>query len=68
MEAEHDVANAVYSEQVRSLFRQIPIALSVNFVNAALVAIVLTPLAIRPLVLPWFASVMLVTIGRGICG
>jgi signal transduction histidine kinase/CheY-like chemotaxis protein len=66
MEAEDDVTNAVYAEQVRSLFRQIPIALSVNFVNAALVAIVLTPLATRPLVLPWFASVMAVTIGRGI--
>jgi len=66
MKAEHDVANAVYSEQVRCLFRQIPIALAVNFVNAALVAIVLTPLATRPFLLPWFVSVMLVTIGRGI--
>ena len=60
------MTSAVYAEQVRSLFRQIPIALSVNFVNAALVAIVLTPLATRPLPLPWFVSVMLVTIGRGI--
>jgi signal transduction histidine kinase/ActR/RegA family two-component response regulator len=65
-EAEDDVTSAVYAEQVRSLFKQIPIALSVNFVNAALVAIVLTPLATRPLPLPWFISVMLVTIGRGI--
>jgi hypothetical protein len=65
-EAEDDVTSAVYAEQVRTLFRQIPIALSVNFVNAALVAIVLTPLATRPLQLPWFVSVMLVTIGRGI--
>jgi signal transduction histidine kinase/ActR/RegA family two-component response regulator len=66
VEAEDDVPSAVFAEQVRSLFRQIPIALSVNFVNAALVAIVLTPLATRPLLLPWFISVMLVTIGRGI--
>ncbi len=66
MDAEDDVTSAVYAEQVRSLFRQIPIALSVNFVNAALVAIVLTPLATRPFPLPWFVSVMLVTIGRGI--
>ena len=66
MDAENDVTSAVYAEQVRSLFRQIPIALSVNFVNAALVAIVLTPLAARPFLLPWFVSVMLVTIGRGI--
>ena len=66
MEAEVDVTSAVYAEQVRSLFKQIPIALSVNFVNAALVAIVLTPLATRPFPLPWFVSVMLVTMGRGI--
>jgi signal transduction histidine kinase/ActR/RegA family two-component response regulator len=65
-EAETDVTSAVYTEQLRSLFRQIPIALSVNFVNAALVAIVLTPLATRPLLLPWFISVILVTVGRGI--
>jgi signal transduction histidine kinase/ActR/RegA family two-component response regulator len=64
--AENDVTSAAQAEQVRSLFRQIPIALSVNVVNAALVAIVLTPLATRPLVLPWFLSVILVTIGRGI--
>src|SRR5271170_2853582 len=66
MRVENDVTNAVDAEQVRSLFRQTPIALSVNFVNAALVAIVLTPLATRPLLLPWFISVMLVTVGRGI--
>ena len=66
MEAEDDVTSAVSAEQVRSLFGQIPLALSVNVVNAALVAIVLTPLATRPFLLPWFASVVLVTIGRGI--
>ena len=65
-EAKIDVMSAVHAEQVRGLFRQIPIALSVNFVNAGLVAIVLTPLATRPLLLAWFASVTLVTIGRGI--
>ena len=66
MDAENEVTSAVYAEQVRNLFRHIPIALSVNFVNAALVAIVLTPLATRPFLLPWFVSVMLVSIGRGI--
>jgi hypothetical protein len=66
MQAEDDLTKAVQAEQVRSLFRQMPIALSVNLVNAALVAIVLTPLATRSLVAPWFASVALVTIGRGI--
>ena len=57
MEAEDDVMRAVYAEQVRSLFRQIPSALSINIVNAALVSIVLTPLATRPFLLPWFGSV-----------
>ena len=65
-EAEFGVTSAVYAEQVRSLFKQIPIALSVNFVNAALVTIALTPLATRPLPLPWFVSVVLVTTARGI--
>ena len=66
MEAKDDVTSAVYAEQVRSLFKQIPIAISVNFVNAAFVAIVLTPLATRPFPLPWFVSVTLVATGRGI--
>ena len=66
MESEDDVTKAVYAEQVRSLFGQMPIALAVNVANAALVAIVLAPLATRPLLLPWFVSVMVVTIGRGI--
>jgi signal transduction histidine kinase/CheY-like chemotaxis protein len=64
--AETDVTSAVYAERVRSLFKQIPTALAINVVNAALVAIVLTPLATRPFLLPWFVSVLLVTIGRGI--
>lgn len=68
MELEDDVTKAVYAEQVRSLFGQMPIALAVNVANAALVAIVLAPLATRPLLLPWFVSVMVVTIGRAICG
>ncbi|MBV9290656.1 MAG: response regulator [Hyphomicrobiales bacterium] len=60
------MTDAVHAEQVRSLFKQMPIALAVNFVNAALVAIVLWPLAARPFPLPWLVSVMLVTIGRWI--
>src|SRR5208283_2165167 len=66
MTAEDDVTRAVHAEQIRSLFGQMPIALAVNVANAALVAIVLAPLATRPLLLPCFVSVMLVTIGRGI--
>jgi signal transduction histidine kinase len=60
------VAEAVYAEQVRTIFRQLPIALAVNFVNAAVTAVVLAPFATRPFVLPWFAAVTLVTIGRGL--
>ncbi len=67
MGAEDDVMSSVHAEQVRSLFRQMPLALSINLVNAALVAIVLTPLATRPsFPLAWFGAVLLVTIGRGI--
>jgi signal transduction histidine kinase len=60
------VAEAVHAEQVRTIFRQIPIALGVNFVNAALTAVVLALFATRPFVLPWFAAVTLATIVRGI--
>jgi signal transduction histidine kinase/CheY-like chemotaxis protein len=65
-EADNKVMSAVQAEQIRSLFRQIPIALLVNLVNAALVAIVLTPLATRPLLPPWFVTVVLVTIARAV--
>jgi signal transduction histidine kinase/CheY-like chemotaxis protein len=65
MTAAEDVAGAVYAGQVDAIFRQIPIALGVNFVNAALTAAVLVPLATRPLPLPWLAAVMIVTTGRG---
>jgi signal transduction histidine kinase/ActR/RegA family two-component response regulator len=66
MEAQDDVTSAVYAEQVKSQFRQIPLALSINLVNAALLAIVLTPLAARPFPRPWFVALVVVTIGRGI--
>jgi signal transduction histidine kinase/CheY-like chemotaxis protein len=57
-------ADALHAEQVGILFRQMPIAVAVNFVNTALAAAVLLPLAARPWVLPWFAVVILATIGR----
>jgi hypothetical protein len=40
--ARDSVADAVYAEQIAGVFRQMPIALMVNLVNAGLVAIVLT--------------------------
>ena len=55
---------AVYAEQVGAVFRQMPIAIAVNFVNASLTAAVLAPMAARPLLLPWLLSVVLVTAGR----
>ena len=57
-------ATAIYIEQVDSVFRQTPIALTVNVVNAGLTAVALAPFASQPLPLPWFASVLPVTMGR----
>jgi signal transduction histidine kinase len=67
MKPADSVAYAVYAEQVRTIFRQMPIALAVNVVYSALTAAVLAPFATRPFPLPWFISVVLVTIGCGIC-
>jgi signal transduction histidine kinase/CheY-like chemotaxis protein len=58
------IAMAIYTEQLRAVFRQMPIALIVNFVNAALTAIVLWPIAAGPLPAVWFLSVVFVTGGR----
>jgi signal transduction histidine kinase len=58
------LAEAVYAEQVAAVFRLMPIALIVNFVNAALTTSVLTPIARGPLPLLWFGSVVLVTSAR----
>jgi signal transduction histidine kinase/CheY-like chemotaxis protein len=58
------ISTAIRAEQLRAVFRQMPIALAVNLVNAALTAAVLFPLAARPLPLMWFSSVALVTTGR----
>ncbi|HEY1299088.1 MAG TPA: ATP-binding protein, partial [Stellaceae bacterium] len=58
------MADAVYVQRVDTMFRQLPIALGVNLVNAALTAAVLAPLSARLSPLPWFASVVLVTAVR----
>jgi signal transduction histidine kinase/CheY-like chemotaxis protein len=58
------IGEAVYAEQVAAVFRQMPIALIVNFVNAALVASVLTPLAGRLAPLFWFGTVVFITAVR----
>ena len=58
------VTAAIYAEQIDAVYRQMPIALAVNIVNAAVAAIALAPFATRPVLPPWFASVALVTIIR----
>jgi signal transduction histidine kinase/CheY-like chemotaxis protein len=60
----NDISAAVGAQQLRAIFRQLPIALAVNLVNAALVVIVLNPISARPLPLVWFLAVILVTAGR----
>jgi len=64
MTSSDEIRNAVYSEEVSAVFRQMPIAIAVNAVIAALAATVLAPLATRPLPLAWLAAVLLVTTGR----
>ena len=58
------MTSAVYAEQLAVVFRQLPIAIAVNFVNAGLAAAVLAPRAAKPFLLPWFLTVLLVTAGR----
>lgn len=60
------VADAVYTEQIASVFRQLPIALVVNLVNAGLVAAILTPVLAWRLPLLWFGAIVLVIIGRAV--
>jgi signal transduction histidine kinase len=66
MKPSDKIADAVYAEQVAAVYWQLPIALGANLVNAALTAAVLTPIAARPVPLPWFGVVVLVTVGRAV--
>lgn len=66
MKPSDNIAVAVYGEQVAAVYWQMPIALGTNFVNAALTAAVLTPIAARPVPLLWFGVVVLVTGGRAV--
>ena len=66
MKPSDNIAVAVYAEQVAAVYWQMPIALGANFVNAALTAAVLTPIAARPVPLLWFGVVVLVTVGRAV--
>jgi signal transduction histidine kinase/CheY-like chemotaxis protein len=62
----NEISTAIRTEQLRVVFRQLPISLAVNLVNAALTAIVLSTLGTRPFPLVWFSVVALVTVGRSI--
>jgi signal transduction histidine kinase/CheY-like chemotaxis protein len=62
----NEISIAIRTEQLRAVFRQLPISLAVNLVNAALTAIVLSTIGARPFPLVWFSLVALVTAGRWI--
>jgi signal transduction histidine kinase len=57
---------AIRTEQLRAVFRQLPIGLAVNLVNAALTASVLSMMGAQPVPLVWFSLVALITAGRWI--
>jgi signal transduction histidine kinase len=60
------VDGAVFLEQVATLYRQMPVALAVNLVNAALVTVVLTPLGAGTASLLWFAALAVLTAARAV--
>jgi signal transduction histidine kinase len=61
-----EIARAIHTEQLCTVFRQLPIALAVNLINAALTAVVLSPMAAGPLPEVWFLAVLVVSAGRWI--
>jgi signal transduction histidine kinase len=61
-----DLQREVRAEQLNTLFRQMPIAVAVNVVNAAITAIVLQRLAHLAWPAIWFCAVLLVTAARSV--
>ena len=61
-----DLLREVRAEQLNTLFRQMPIAVAVNVVNAAITAIVLQQLADLASPAVWFCAVLLVTAARSV--
>jgi len=55
----------IRAAQLKALFRQMPIALAVNVVNAAITTIVLQRFVLWTIPFAWFCIVSLVTLGRG---
>jgi signal transduction histidine kinase len=60
----NEISIAVRTEQLRAVFRQLPISFAVNLVNAALTAIVLSTIGAPRASLVWFSLVALVTAVR----
>jgi len=60
------IALAIGAEQLRAVFRQLPISLVVNPVNAALTAVVIAPTTASLSPIIWFFLVAVVTAGRWI--
>ena len=59
------ITQDIHAAQLTTLFRQMPVALAVNIVNAGIAAIVVHRLAaIVVLPLAWFCTVSLITAGR----
>jgi signal transduction histidine kinase/CheY-like chemotaxis protein len=58
------ISIAVRTEQLRAVFRQMPIGLAVNLVNAALTAVVIVPIAASSCPIVWFFLVAVVSVGR----
>jgi signal transduction histidine kinase len=64
--ASEQVLRELRGLQLNTVFRQMPTALAVNIVNAAITAVVLQRLAGVAFPLTWFCVVLLVTIGRSL--
>jgi signal transduction histidine kinase/CheY-like chemotaxis protein len=59
--AANEISIAIHTEQLRAVFRQLPISFVVNLINAALTAIVLSTIGPEQGPLGWFSVVALVT-------
>jgi signal transduction histidine kinase len=62
--ASNEISIAIHAEQLRAVFRQLPISFAVNLLNAALTAIVLSTIGTQPAPLIWFCLVALATTVR----
>ena len=59
--AAKEISIAIHTEQLRGVFRQLPISFAVNLINAALTAIVLSTIGPQQAPLVWFSVVALAT-------